>query len=259
MTIQEAKLILHSYRPGGEESADPFFSEALELARTDDSLGKWFKEQQAFDAAMEKALQSEIPPATLRSSILAQKSAPLLPHPKKKPLSLVWWVAMTASIMLFGGVAMYLTGPNQPSLGDEEAPSMSVASFTRQALDIKEQGKISIAMQSTDPEQLRKWLAERGAPAGFVIPPGLKGIPSLGCQSYTMGGTKVSLVCFTLGKNQIAHLFIVDKSARADASTQSHPELRSDDGLAFATWTSGGKSYVLTGDNVSMETLKKLV
>jgi hypothetical protein len=259
MSIQEAKLILQFYRPGGEDDADPFFAEALELARTDGELGEWFAGQQVFDASVARALQTEIPPADLRASIIARKSSLPEASPGKKPLSLFWWVAMTASIMLLGGIAMFLAGPNLPSQGDEGNPTMTVASFTRQALDIKEQGRISLGMQSTDPAQLRTWLAERGAPAGFVIPPGLKGIPSLGCQSYTMGATKVSLVCFSLGNNKIAHLFIVDKSALSDASNQSQPDLRAENGLAFATWTSGGKSYVLTGDNVSMEMLKKLV
>jgi len=259
MSIQEAKLILQLYRPSGKDDADPFFAEALELTRTDSDLAKWFADQQFFDATMGRALQAEIPPADLRSSIIAGNFSPPETSHRKKPLSLVWWVTMVASVMIFGGIAMLLTSPNLTSQGNKKNPTMTVASFTRQALDIKEQGRISLGMQSTDPAQLRTWLAERGAPDGFVIPPGLKGIPSLGCQSYTMSGTRVSLVCFNLGNNKIAHLFIVDKSALVDASNQSHPDLRNENGLAFATWTAGGKSYVLTGDNVSMETLKKLV
>jgi hypothetical protein len=256
MTTEEAKQILHAFHPNGEDDADPFFAEALELALNDNKLGEWFVEQCAFDASMSRALQSETPPADLRAAILAQNMASPESNPKSiKKISnaLILWAAIAAIIMIFTGMALFMRG------SAEEVTPMTVASFTRQALDIKEQGKISLGMMSTDPKQLRTWLAARGAPAGFVIPPGLRGLPSLGCQSYTMGGTKVSLVCFTLGSHQIAHLFIVDKSALADASIRSRPELRNENGLAFATWTSGDKSYVLTGDNVSMETLKRLV
>ena len=136
---------------------------------------------------------------------------------------------------------------------------MTVARFTRQALDIKEQGRIALAAKNTDPTQLRKWLEERGAPHDFVLPPGLQGVASIGCQSFDLGGTKVSLICFDLGNNQVAHLFVVEKSALADASPSSLPQLHDDNGFAFATWSAGSKSYVLTGDHVSKEMLQKLI
>lgn len=255
MTTQEAKLILQAYRPGSSDVSDPFFADALELARNDEKLGKWFAQQCAFDQTMVGALRSEVPPATLRSAILAIKTAPPSSKRMKPRSALGIFVSLAALVMLFIGITLF----NHGSHDGTRVGGMTVAAFTREALDIKEQGKISLATKSSDPNQLRKWLAERGAPNDFVVPPGLVGIPSLGCQSYDVGGTKVSLICFDLGNNRVAHLFVVDKSALADASRNSSPNLREENGLAFATWTSGDKSYVLTGDNVSMEVLQKLI
>ena len=52
MNNQEAKLILQAYRPGGRDTFDPLFAEALEQARRDPELQKWFAERkQALDYA----------------------------------------------------------------------------------------------------------------------------------------------------------------------------------------------------------------
>jgi len=253
MTIQEAKLILHAYRPSGEDSADPFFSKALELARTNPELGAWFAEQQKFDAAMGQALQSQLPPADLKARILSQQILPTAP--KRLSFSSFKLLApLAAAVVFFAGLFTL----HESSFFFVGGHAMTLTAFASQALTIKEQG-VALGMKSTDPEQLRKWLAERGAPASFVIPPGLRGVPSAGCQSYTINGTKVSLVCFNLGDNRIAHLFIVDKTALADAAPDAHLQLREQDGIALASWSGEGKSYVLTGDNISMEILKRLV
>ena len=204
---------------------------------------------------MGQAIQSEIPPAGLRDAILARRTAPRSIKPRRPFYFLPFLVALAAVFVFFVGIAVF----HHVSPVGNAGTAMTVASFTRQALDIKEQGRISLGTTSTDPAVLRAWLAERGAPNDFIVPPGLHGVPALGCQSYNLGGTKVSLICFTLGKNQLAHLFVVEKSALADASPDSHPQLREENGLAFATWTAGGKSYVLTGDNVTKETLQKLI
>ncbi|MEI6322266.1 MAG: hypothetical protein WCP60_04085 [bacterium] len=249
MTTQEAKLILQAYRTGSADEADPFFTEALELARIDTDLGAWFERQSAFDQKMVGALESEIPPAGLRDAILARKTSPLALKQSKpyRPLSML--VSLTAAIVLFVGIVSFHHGSGR----------MTVAAFSREALDIKEQGKIALEKMSSDPQSLRKWLADRGAPSDFVLPQGLKGVSSFGCQSFDIGGNKVSLICFDLGNNQVAHLFVVDKSALADASQSSLPQMHVDKGLAFATWTSGNKCFVLTGDNVSKEKLQKLI
>ena len=253
MDNEQAKLILQAYRPGGEDADDPFFSEALEQARVDPDLAKWFAEQRAFDEAMHRALQERIPPAGLRDSILLAKKISALPrHQASRPL---WQrpgvMALAASIILL--LAVLIPQGADHYLGRP----MTVAAFTKQVLDLKE--RVSLGKMSSNPAELRAWLAERGAPSDFELPRGLRDAHGLGCQSYTIGGVKVSLLCFMLGEDQFAHLFVVDSDALKDPVPNAKPVIRTEGGIALATWTLGGKSYVLTGINLSEEMLSKLI
>jgi hypothetical protein len=255
MDNEQAKLILQAYRPGGEDADDPFFSEALEQARVDPELAKWFAEQRAFDEAVRKGLQTRIPPVGLRDSILLAKKISTLPlHQASRP---VWRrpgvTALAASIVVLLAVAVLI----RPGAEHYVGHPMTVAAFTQQVLDLKD--RISLGKMSNNPAELRAWLAERGAPSDFELPRGLRDVHGLGCQSYTIGGVKVSLVCFMLGEDQFAHLFVVDNDALKDAALNASPVIRTEGGIALATWTSAGKSYVLTGINVNEETLRRLI
>jgi hypothetical protein len=253
MHNEQAKLILQAYRPGGEDADDPFFSEALEQARVDPELEKWFAEQRAFDEAMRKALQTRIPPVGLRDSILLTKKISTLP--RRQPSRPLWRrpgvMALAASIVVLLAAAL-LIRPGAKPYGP-----MTVAVFTQQVLDLKD--RISLGKMSNKPAELRAWLAERGAPSDFEVPRGLRDVQGLGCQSYTVGGAKVSLMCFMLGQDQFAHLFIVDRDALKDAAPNASPVVRTEGGTPVATWTSGGKGYVLIGINVNEETLRSLI
>ena len=255
MDKEQAKLILQAYRPGGEDADDPFFSEALEQARIDPELAKWFAEQRAFDGAIRAALQTRIPPVGLRDSILLAKKISTLP--RYQPSRPVWRrpgvMALAASIVVLLAAALLI----RPGAEHYVSHPITVAAFTRQVLDLKD--GISLGKMSNNPAELRAWLAERGAPSDFELPRGLRDANGLGCQSYTIGGAKVSLICFMLGENQFAHLFVVDRDALTDAVPSASPIIRTEGGTAFATWTSGGKSYVLTGINMSEETLRRLI
>ena len=73
-----------------------------------------------------------------------------------------------------------------------------------------------VKLLHSNPAELRAWLAERGAPSDFELPRGLRDAHGLGCQSYTIYGVKVSLLCFMLGEDQFVHLFVVANDALKD-------------------------------------------
>lgn len=52
MDKTRAKVLLASYRPGGDDANDPVFREALDLVAQDPELTAWFKAEQEFDARM---------------------------------------------------------------------------------------------------------------------------------------------------------------------------------------------------------------
>src|SRR5262245_48303791 len=71
MDNQEAKFILNAYRSGGQDANDPGFFEALEQARCDPVLERWFQDSIAFDTAVSQKLCALEVPRDLRESILA--------------------------------------------------------------------------------------------------------------------------------------------------------------------------------------------
>ena len=72
MNNQEAKLILQAYHPGGRDASDPLFAEALEQARRDPELQKWFADEQALDSRIQSKLRTAVlVPRDLKSNLLA--------------------------------------------------------------------------------------------------------------------------------------------------------------------------------------------
>ena len=52
MTRGAVKEILLLYRPGTADAEDPQVAEAIEFAKRDPELGRWFEQHQVFQAAM---------------------------------------------------------------------------------------------------------------------------------------------------------------------------------------------------------------
>jgi hypothetical protein len=75
----EAKAVLLLYRPGAADAADPPMTEALELARQDPELGRWFEEHRAFQKAMRAKFRQIEVPAHLKTNQRHRHSSPLRP------------------------------------------------------------------------------------------------------------------------------------------------------------------------------------
>src|SRR5271155_1784240 len=112
MNNQEAKLILQAYRPGGRDALDPLFTEALEQARRDPELQKWFAEEQALDSQIQTKLQTAVQiPRDLKANLLALRRI-IRPVP--------WWLqpmklAAAAAVMLLLGLAVLFVLPQKPT------------------------------------------------------------------------------------------------------------------------------------------------
>ena len=65
MNSSEAREILLLYRPGTGDAADPQMAEALERARQDPELGRWFENHRTFQKAMRAGFQQIEVPAHL--------------------------------------------------------------------------------------------------------------------------------------------------------------------------------------------------
>src|SRR5690348_7512300 len=155
MDNREAKFILSAYRPGGQDASDPRFADALEQARRDPILERWFSESIAFDAAMtEKLRAAELPP-NLRETILAGVKAS---RPLRWSKPFVKWTIAAAviSIAVLGSLIWQETRPAQ------------LAGWQNQALDVVSslvRNESSFDAQSHNAGELMAWLRANHAPA----------------------------------------------------------------------------------------------
>ncbi len=253
MDNQEAKLILTTYRSGGEDASDPFFAEALDQVRHDPELGEWFADQRRFDQSMQSALQSTLPPVDLRNDLLINRRVVRLNQDpglwERLQSRRAPWLALAASILLLLGIGLLVFPQSAPLTSNR---------LVQEIFNLKQNDKITLGKMGGGTDELRAWLANRGSPADFTVPTGLKTLGSMGCQTFTIDGHKVSLVCFMLDKDRVVHFFVMDSNG-IDHPPGPAPAFIQRGGLTAATWSAGGRTYVLTGKDVDEETLRRLI
>ena len=231
MTSLEAKKILLAHRPGGATAQDADVVAALRETGRDPALQEWWRQQQSFHAAMERAFAKMPVPAGLREQVLAR--AKIIPFP--------WWRrpkvwAAAAAIVLLLGLAALLWKP---------APNGSFETFrSRMVRSVLRQYRMDI--QTNDLASIRQFLATNDAPADFTLPRGLAQLPPVGAGVLSWQAGHASMVCLDSGAQGTLFLFIAEGSAvRKPPSTAR--EFAQVSQLMTVSWTDGGKVYVLAG------------
>lgn len=254
MDNEQAKLILSAYRASGEDASDPFFAEGLNQVRCDPELERWFTEQRRVDQSMQSALQSVVPPASLREELLLNRHVVRL---NQRPALMerfrsgsTPWLAMAATIVLLLGIGFLLYS--------QQSGPLTTDQLVQKVFDLKENDGITLGKMGGGTDELRTWLAERGSPSNFTLPAGLEALGGMGCQTFTINGQKVSLICFMLDKDRIVHFFVMDNT-EINHPPGSQPTFIQRKDLTAATWSAGGRTYVLTGKDVDEETLMQLI
>jgi len=244
MNNQEAKLILQAYRPGGEDASDAFFAEALEQARKDPELQKWFAEETAFNSRLQARLENAIPiPAGLKSNLLAlRKTVPVTP----------WWsrpanLALAAAILVVAGLGLLFLFPQRPAQLEAFRDTMAERSLQMQD---------HVEFQSHDLAKIEQWLQTSGAKTDFNLPAALEGGVPQGCRIVDWNGQKATMVCFMVNGAHM-DLFVMDRTGLANFPQGNGPQFASAEGLMTATWTDGKNIYLLTGAN--KELLQKVL
>lgn len=59
-------------------------------------------------------------------------------------------------------------------------------------------------------------------------------------------------------KNQLVHLFVVDEQAITDPPS-ADPVITKKGNAVAATWSTGGRTFFMTGTNLNEETLRRLI
>ena len=252
MTIDEAKSILHGYRPTGADANDPIFHEALALARHDPALGQWFAQQQAFDAAMMSGYDAVPAPAGLRDGILAAVTAAATPAPDATHQS--WWrrrssigLAAAASIAVLFSVGLALRP--KPKLPASQSP---LADFVVQdAQHPKTHGG-----HGEETAELNRTLKLPTTKLGQPLKLDFATLHDTGCRTLNVEGRNVLEVCFK--RNGVGlHCYIARLNDFPTLTAPAKPEIAEKPEACIASWSDATNLYlvVTAPDRAALEKL----
>lgn len=259
MNREEARLILQSYRPGGQDAADPQFTAALALAKSDAALAAWFAEQQKFDAQISREIKSLAAPLDLKAKILAtanpqRQKIVELPAP-------AWWRnlfsfsspvswAMTTVVLILLSLAIFWKQPKD---------SARFADYSAQMVYAAVNDSTHVDVENKDMKQVVNWLAEHHGENKFVLPVALDGDSGLmGCRVLDWHGHKISMLCYGLKNSGHVDLFVAKANIFSGALPEDKPQFVSSGGMPTASWSHDGKVYLMVGHG-DMTDLEKIL
>jgi hypothetical protein len=210
-------------------------AEALEMARQDPELGRWFEQHRAFQKAMRAGFQQIEVPVHLKISLLTQKPAqqrPIPPHPWwRSPV----WLAAAAVVLLLGLAGAWL----------KPRPANRFANYQSRVVS-EAQREYRMDLVTNDMRQIRQFMASRGAPADYDVARGLEHLQLTGGGRLTWRSNPVTMVCFDRGDKQMLFLFVLKRSAVKDPPPAT-PQMAKVNLMLTASWTRGDNTYVLAG------------
>jgi hypothetical protein len=236
VTPFEAKNVL-LLRRGPLDDADPEVAEALALTQGDAELQDWLERQRDFHESVRETFRQLSVPAGLRNRILAHAPAVRLTWWRRFPV----WAAAAAVVLLYLGLSHWWPTNTEDSFATYR--SRMVGGVLRQyQMDIRTNSLSAI----------RQFLRERQAPSDFVLKDGLNRLPLLGAGLLSWQERRVSMVCLDTGGRGTAILFVVDATSVEDPPV-SQPSFKKVSKLMTASWTNGGRTYLLMVDNALID------
>lgn len=235
MDNDQARFMLQAYRSNGRDATDPQFTEALEQARRDPSLGRWFEQERALDAVISAKLKAVVVPDDLKATILVGRNL-VQPAPWWRRPALVGLAAMLALLLTATGLLLRSPG------------TLEIAAFERDMTRALE-NLDGLSLHSDNPSEVTQWLAGNEGHERIDLPDTLAGLASIGCRVLDWQGRKVSLICFTTGaegSKDMVHLLVVDRSQLSDPPGDE-PSFGRAGSWATATWSFGERTYLLAG------------
>jgi hypothetical protein len=203
-----------------------------------------------FNARVHDALGSIPVPPDLRERILAQQkiiTVPLWRKPQTaKALSAL---ALAAAIALLAtGLVFWNRAPTEDK---------TFAGFQARMVGFALR-QYDMDLHTNELGAVKSYLAAKGAPADFPLPPTLASTPVKGGKSLLWQGKPVGMVCFDVG-NETLYMFVIDSPVPGTpTNAASPPHLETYKNLATATWSFGNKTFLLAG-RIPVLDLERLV
>jgi hypothetical protein len=237
----EAKEILLCYRPGTADENDPDVAAALDVAKHDPALALWLKEHCERQEALRAKFRQIQVPKGLREQILSERRVHLAPSNRRK-------VALLAVSALALVVLCLLLVPFLPNRQHNE-----FARFRGRmsGLVLRQYPKMDV--ETNDLHVIQDYLVSRGE-GDYTLPARLAKTTPTGCALVHWNQKPVTMICFASGKAKNRteadlFLFVIASSALADAprDTPQTAVPSRFSRLMTASWSSGGKTYLLAG------------
>jgi uncharacterized membrane protein YbaN (DUF454 family) len=244
---EEAKDILLLYRHGTADAADPQFAAALALSKSDPELKHWFVRHCALQFVLREKFRAITAPAGLKEQIISEQAALVKRLFWQRHARLVTTGAVAVVLVL---LALWL----RPGASDD-----TFAIYQNRMAGVALRG-YAMDFATSEASQIRAWLAQNHAPADYSLPASLQNLAVTGCAIQSWQGAKVSMICFRTGRplppgaQSDLWLFVIDRASVKDAPASGPPVVAMVNQLLTATWTEGGKVYVLgvEGDEATL-------
>jgi uncharacterized membrane protein YbaN (DUF454 family) len=232
MDSNQARQVLALYRPGTADATDPDVVEALAQTRQDSDLRDWYMQHCAFQKAVRARFQEIAIPEGLAERILTGQRPRIIS---------VWWrrpeiLAVAAAVVVLFSLAGFWFGHRE---------DVSFSAYRGRMVRHALRG-YQMEVLSTNLNQIREFLAKERGPADYTLTADLEKLPGEGGAVLSWQGHPVSMICFDLGDQRDLYLFVIHRSALANAPHQE-PELAQVNKLMTASWTLGDKAYLLAG------------
>ncbi len=239
----EARSILSMHRAAEPARDDASLQEALQKAEADPELARWWEEEKELDRIIAAKLARTHLPAGLKERITPAADA--RPQVMRSSWSRGILLA-AASIVALGVLFSSWRGPLQPAA--------SLANYRDEMVSFVKVAP-SLELETSELERVQDFLANAEAPAQFTVPKKLQQYEPLGCRVLRFRGQDVSLVCFKLGGDKLAHLFVTDAKTVQTKGRASTPVYALEGEWMTATWTEGGHAYLqaVKGDRAAAE------
>jgi len=231
MNTQQAKFILHGYRPNGADAGDETFREALGQANGDPALREWFARQQEFDGAVSGKIGAVLPPPGLRESILAGGRVTGTARAHRPWWQQPAWLAAAAGValLLAVGVARW---PGQAARG-------SLADFAQaDAIHSENHGS-----HGAEAGALQAALSQASTRLGGDLPVDFAALRRAGCRTLSFKEHEVLEVCFK--RNGAWFHCYIARRGDFPALAAVAPELVDRNGSSVATWSGQSLVYVV--------------
>ena len=234
MNREEAKFILGAYRSNSEDAHDPQFQEALELARRDPVLARWFADEQSLDRAFSAKIRERPVPADLAAQLLLARTTARRAFRWRSPV----WLAAAACFALLLVAAGSLLRP-RAHRADFAAFRGAMAAAAADMSD-------HVDVMGLDPAGYKQWLTEHRGASDFVLPAALAAKGIAACKIVGWQGQRVTMLCIKFGGRHV-DVFVVNASDLPGVSLGTAPEFFADVGATIAAWQRDGKIYLLAG------------